>query len=95
MLPTEEATFNHDSTLKEKTAKMPNISQGILDDLLPSHPFGATKKAPSRGNVNRSTLKGEHSNRPNISQGQFDRSPTFTREVAVSFEDVHQQLVHD
>ena len=36
MFPTEEATFNHDSDPEGETLKMPNISQGILDDLLPN-----------------------------------------------------------
>ena len=38
--------------------KMPSLSQGILDDLLPNHLFGATKKAPTaEATLSRSTLK--------------------------------------
>ena len=59
MVPQRRPTINYDLTLKKIVQKMPNISQGILDDLLPSHPFGATKKAPSRGNVNTIDLEGE------------------------------------
>ena len=58
MFPTEEATFNHDSDPEGETLKMPNISQGILDDLLPRHLFGAMKKAPTaEATLSRSTLK--------------------------------------
>ena len=48
---TEEATISHDSDLEGETLKMPNISQGILDDLLPSQEGSQSrsKMSPTAG----------------------------------------------
>ena len=70
------------------SAKMPNISQGILCHFLPIHPLEQRRSSHDEVTLTRfPTLKEDHSNRPNMSQGQFDSFPTFTQEVRVTIKD--------
>ena len=43
--------FNHSYSLKNIVQKMPNLSQGILDDFLPFSPLGAIEEAPEEATL--------------------------------------------